>query len=91
MIISIIILYTIGLTSLFMNRRQIIIILLRIEFMYISLLLIICIYFSFFNILRIFVFLIRIVCEAGLGLSLLVLISFFYGNEIMNSLNLIKC
>lgn len=91
MIISIIILYVIGLLSLFVNRYQIIIILLRIEFIYMSLLLIICIYFSFFNILRIFVFLVSIVCEAGLGLRLLVLISFFYGNEIINSLNLIKC
>nr|QFU14534.1 NADH dehydrogenase subunit 4L [Dermacentor marginatus] len=88
---SIMILYVIGLLSLFVNRYQMMMILLSIEFMYMSLLLMMCIYFSFFNILSIFVFLVSIVCEAGLGLSLLVLMSFFYGNEMMNSLNLIKC
>nr|YP_010324960.1 NADH dehydrogenase subunit 4L [Dermacentor marginatus]UNO54180.1 NADH dehydrogenase subunit 4L [Dermacentor marginatus]UNO54193.1 NADH dehydrogenase subunit 4L [Dermacentor marginatus] len=91
MMISIMILYVIGLLSLFVNRYQMMMILLSIEFMYMSLLLMMCIYFSFFNILSIFVFLVSIVCEAGLGLSLLVLMSFFYGNEMMNSLNLIKC
>nr|YP_010324973.1 NADH dehydrogenase subunit 4L [Dermacentor niveus]UNO54206.1 NADH dehydrogenase subunit 4L [Dermacentor niveus] len=91
MMISIMILYVIGLLSLLVNRYQMMMILLSIEFMYMSLLLMMCIYFSFFNILSIFVFLVSIVCEAGLGLSLLVLMSFFYGNEMTNSLNLIKC
>lgn len=91
MIISIIILYIIGFASLFVNRFYMIIILLRIEFIYMSLLLIICIYFSFFNILTIFVFLVRIVCEAGLGIRLLVLIRYFFGNEIVKSIRLVKC
>nr|YP_009652705.1 NADH dehydrogenase subunit 4L [Dermacentor everestianus]QCF46402.1 NADH dehydrogenase subunit 4L [Dermacentor everestianus] len=91
MMISIVILFSVGMMSLFVNRQQMMMILLSIEFMYMSLLLMMCIYFSFFNILSIFVFLISIVCEAGLGLSLLVLMSFFYGNEMMKSLNLVKC
>nr|UZG91686.1 NADH dehydrogenase subunit 4L [Dermacentor reticulatus] len=91
MLTSIVILYVIGMTSLFMNRFHLMMVLLSIEFMYMSLLLMMCIYFSFFNILSIFVFLISIVCEAGLGLSLFMLMSYFYGNEMMNSLSLIKC
>lgn len=87
----IIILYFIGILALFINRYYLIMVLLRIEFIYISLLLILCIYFCLFNLLGIFTFLIRIVCEAGLGLRLLVIIRFFYGNEIISRINLIKC
>nr|YP_010231349.1 NADH dehydrogenase subunit 4L [Dermacentor auratus]QSV37418.1 NADH dehydrogenase subunit 4L [Dermacentor auratus] len=91
MLISISIMYLIGLLSFMINRHYMMMILLSIEFMYMSLLLLMCIYFSFFNILGIFVFLIVIVCEAALGMSLLVLMSFFYGNEMTKSMSLIKC
>lgn len=84
-------LYFIGILVLFINRYYLIIILLRIEFIYIRLLLILCLYFCLFNLLGIFVFLIRIVCEAGLALRLLVIIRFYYGNELIISINLIKC
>lgn len=84
-------LYLIGIFILFVNRYYLIIILLRVEFIYIRLLLMLCIYFCIFNILGIFTFLIRIVCEAGLGLRLLVIIRYFYGNEIMKITSLIKC
>lgn len=87
----VIILYLIGTSILFVNRYYLIIILLRVEFIYMSLLLLLCIYFCIFNILGIFAFLIRIVCEAGLGLRLLVIIRFYYGNEIMKIIRLIKC
>nr|QLD97125.1 NADH dehydrogenase subunit 4L [Dermacentor rhinocerinus]QLD97138.1 NADH dehydrogenase subunit 4L [Dermacentor rhinocerinus] len=83
--------YILGVSAFFMNRHYMMMILLSIEFMYMSLLLLMCIYFSFFNVLSIFVFLISIVCEAGLGMSLLVLMSFFYGNELTKSMSLIKC
>nr|YP_008999746.1 NADH dehydrogenase subunit 4L [Dermacentor nitens]AGH19703.1 NADH dehydrogenase subunit 4L [Dermacentor nitens] len=91
MMISIMILYMIGFASLFVNRFYMMMILLSIEFMYMSLLLMMCIYFSFFNILTIFVFLVSIVCEAGLGMSLLVLMSYFFGNEMVKSMSLVKC
>lgn len=87
----VIILYLIGTSILFVNRYYLIIILLRVEFIYMSLLLLLCIYFCIFNILGVFAFLIRIVCEAGLGLRLLVIIRFYYGNEIMKIIRLIKC
>nr|UYL27181.1 NADH dehydrogenase subunit 4L [Rhipicephalus sanguineus]WEI30825.1 NADH dehydrogenase subunit 4L [Rhipicephalus sanguineus] len=91
MVTLVIALYFIGMLMLFINRHFLMMILLSIEFMYMSLLLMLCIYFCFFNLLSIFVFLISIVCEAGLALSLLVMMSFFYGNELMMSMNLIKC
>nr|YP_010735465.1 NADH dehydrogenase subunit 4L [Rhipicephalus rutilus]WEI30799.1 NADH dehydrogenase subunit 4L [Rhipicephalus rutilus] len=84
-------LYFIGMLVLFINRYYLMMILLSIEFMYMSLLLMLCLYFCLFNLLGIFVFLISIVCEAGLALSLLVMMSFYYGNELMMSMNLIKC
>lgn len=87
----VIILYFIGILVLFTNRYYLMIILLRIEFIYISLLLMLCVYFCLFNLLGIFVFLIRIVCEAGLALRLLVIIRFYYGNELILRINLIKC
>nr|UXG58667.1 NADH dehydrogenase subunit 4L [Dermacentor albipictus] len=91
MMISIMILYMIGFVSFFVNRFYMMMILLSIEYMYMSLLLMMCIYFSFFNVLTIFVFLVSIVCEAGLGMSLLVLMSYFFGNEMIKSMSLIKC
>nr|UXG58628.1 NADH dehydrogenase subunit 4L [Dermacentor albipictus] len=91
MMISIMILYVIGFVSFFVNRFYMMMILLSIEYMYMSLLLMMCIYFSFFNVLTIYVFLVSIVCEAGLGMSLLVLMSYFFGNEMIKSMSLIKC
>nr|UXG58693.1 NADH dehydrogenase subunit 4L [Dermacentor albipictus] len=91
MMISIMILYMIGFMSFFVNRFYMMMILLSIEYMYMSLLLMMCVYFSFFNVLTIFVFLVSIVCEAGLGMSLLVLMSYFFGNEMVKSMSLIKC
>lgn len=87
----IITLYFIGIIVLFINRYYLMMILLRIEFIYMRLLLMLCVYFCLFNLLGIFVFLIRIVCEAGLALRLLVIIRFYYGNELIISINLIKC
>nr|UNO54154.1 NADH dehydrogenase subunit 4L [Dermacentor (Indocentor) sp.] len=91
MLMSISIMYFIGLYSFLINRYFMMMILLSIEFMYMSLLLLLCVYFSLFNILSVFIFLITIVCEAALGMSLLVMMSFFYGNEMMKSISLIKC
>nr|YP_010324999.1 NADH dehydrogenase subunit 4L [Rhipicephalus haemaphysaloides]UDU84732.1 NADH dehydrogenase subunit 4L [Rhipicephalus haemaphysaloides]UNO54453.1 NADH dehydrogenase subunit 4L [Rhipicephalus haemaphysaloides]UNO54466.1 NADH dehydrogenase subunit 4L [Rhipicephalus haemaphysaloides] len=91
MVTLIILLYLVGMMAFLINRYYLMMILLSIEFIYMSLLLMLCIYFCLFNLLGIFTFLISIVCEAGLGLSLLVMMSFFYGNELVSSMNLIKC
>nr|YP_008999759.1 NADH dehydrogenase subunit 4L [Rhipicephalus geigyi]AGH19764.1 NADH dehydrogenase subunit 4L [Rhipicephalus geigyi] len=91
MLFLVTVLYMIGIYVLFFNRYYLMMILLSIEFIYMSLLLMICVYFCMFNILGIFIFLISIVCEAGLALSLLVMMSFFYGNELVKMMSLIKC
>nr|YP_008999733.1 NADH dehydrogenase subunit 4L [Rhipicephalus australis]AGH19672.1 NADH dehydrogenase subunit 4L [Rhipicephalus australis] len=87
----VIMLYFMGIFVFFINRYYLMMILLSIEFIYMSLLLMLCIYFCMFNILGVFTFLISIVCEAGLGLSMLVMMSFYYGNEMMKMMTLIKC
>nr|YP_009917415.1 NADH dehydrogenase subunit 4L [Amblyomma ovale]QLF99614.1 NADH dehydrogenase subunit 4L [Amblyomma ovale] len=84
-------LYMIGLASLIFNRFHLIMILMSIEFMYMALIILMLMYFSFINLMNIFLFFITIVCEAALGLSLLVFFNYYYGNEMLNSLNLIKC
>nr|DAA34757.1 TPA_inf: NADH dehydrogenase subunit 4L [Amblyomma variegatum] len=91
MIIIALLLYFLGIISLILNRFHLIIILLRLEFLYISTIVLMFFYFSCTNFLNIFVFLARIVCEAALGLRLLVILNYFYGNEIINSFRLIKC
>lgn len=71
------IIYSLGILALVLNRYHIILLLISIEFIYLSLI-IMLFYNSFFlNIINIFLFLVRIVCEAALGLRLLVSISFF--------------
>nr|QNN85479.1 NADH dehydrogenase subunit 4L [Rhipicephalus microplus] len=87
----VIMLYLMGIFIFFINRYYLMMILLSIEFIYMSLLLMLCIFFCMFNILGVFTFLISIVCEAGLGLSMLVMMSFYYGNEMMKMMTLIKC
>nr|YP_010329437.1 NADH dehydrogenase subunit 4L [Haemaphysalis kitaokai]UNO53881.1 NADH dehydrogenase subunit 4L [Haemaphysalis kitaokai] len=83
--------YLMGILSLILNRYHMMMLLMSIEFLYLSLM-IMLFYNSFFlNIMNIFLFLVSIVCEAALGLSLLVMMSFFYGNEMVNSMNMIKC
>nr|WQF69076.1 NADH dehydrogenase subunit 4L [Amblyomma nodosum] len=84
-------LYSIGVVSLIFNRYHLMLILLSIEFMYMSMMILIMFVFLVVNMMNIFVFLTSIVCEASLGLSLLVFLNFYYGNEMMNSFNLIKC
>lgn len=59
--------------------------------MYLSLIVMFFYNSSVLRILNIFMFLTIIVCEAAIGLRLLVIIRFYYGNEITNSFNLIKC
>lgn len=83
--------YFIGIFSFILNRFHLILLLIRIEFMYLSLIVMFFYNSSVLRILNIFMFLTIIVCEAAIGLRLLVIIRFYYGNEITNSFNLIKC
>nr|YP_007475025.1 NADH dehydrogenase subunit 4L [Amblyomma cajennense]YP_009332020.1 NADH dehydrogenase subunit 4L [Amblyomma sculptum]AFU55274.1 NADH dehydrogenase subunit 4L [Amblyomma cajennense]APH07717.1 NADH dehydrogenase subunit 4L [Amblyomma sculptum]WEF75037.1 NADH dehydrogenase subunit 4L [Amblyomma sculptum] len=83
--------YLMGILALLINRFHLIMVLMSIEFMYMSLTVLMMILFSLLNVLNIFLFLVSLVCEAALGLSLLVLLNFYYGNEMLNAMNLIKC
>nr|YP_009370184.1 NADH dehydrogenase subunit 4L [Haemaphysalis concinna]ARO89822.1 NADH dehydrogenase subunit 4L [Haemaphysalis concinna] len=83
--------YFIGIFSFILNRFHLMLLLMSIEFMYLSLMVMFFYNSSVLSILNIFMFLTMIVCEAAIGLSLLVKISFYYGNEMTNSFNLIKC
>lgn len=83
--------YFIGIFSFILNRFHLILLLIRIEFIYLSLIVIFFYNSIIIRIINIFVFLTIIVCEASLGLRLLIIIRFYYGNELTRSFNLIKC
>nr|YP_010329424.1 NADH dehydrogenase subunit 4L [Haemaphysalis yeni]UNO53868.1 NADH dehydrogenase subunit 4L [Haemaphysalis yeni] len=83
--------YFIGIFSFILNRFHLMLLLMSIEFMYLSLMIMFFYNSCVLSILNIFMFLTMIVCEAAIGLSLLVMISFYYGNELTSSFNLIKC
>lgn len=83
--------YLIGVFSFILNRFHLMLLLIRIEFIYLSLIVIFFYNSIIIRIINVFVFLTAIVCEASIGLRLLVVIRFYYGNEFIRSLNLIKC
>lgn len=83
--------YLIGVLSFILNRFHLMLLLIRIEFIYLSLIVIFFYNSIIIRIINVFVFLTAIVCEASIGLRLLVVIRFYYGNEFIRSLNLIKC
>nr|QAU53931.1 NADH dehydrogenase subunit 4L [Haemaphysalis longicornis]UJT97488.1 NADH dehydrogenase subunit 4L [Haemaphysalis longicornis]UJT97501.1 NADH dehydrogenase subunit 4L [Haemaphysalis longicornis]UKG19631.1 NADH dehydrogenase subunit 4L [Haemaphysalis longicornis]UKG19709.1 NADH dehydrogenase subunit 4L [Haemaphysalis longicornis] len=83
--------YFIGIFSFILNRFHLMLLLMSIEFMYLSLMMMFFYNSMMLSIINVFVFLTAIVCEASIGLSLLVMISFYYGNEMTSSFNLIKC
>nr|YP_010324882.1 NADH dehydrogenase subunit 4L [Haemaphysalis sulcata]UNO53933.1 NADH dehydrogenase subunit 4L [Haemaphysalis sulcata] len=83
--------YFVGLFSFILNRFHLMLLLMSIEFLYLSMMIIFIYNSMMLTIINVFIFLTIIVCEAALGLSLLIVISFFYGNELTSSFNLIKC
>nr|QDF58662.1 NADH dehydrogenase subunit 4L [Haemaphysalis longicornis] len=83
--------YFVGIFSFILNRFHLMLLLMSIEFMYLSLMVMFFYNSMMLSIINVFVFLTAIVCEASIGLSLLVMISFYYGNEMTSSFNLIKC
>nr|BDP28858.1 NADH dehydrogenase subunit 4L [Ixodes angustus] len=83
--------YFVGLMTLLKNRFHMMTVLLSFEFMYLSLFLMMIFSVMMNSYLLILVYLIMIVAEASLGLSLLVIMSFFYGNDQIMSMNMLKC
>lgn len=83
--------FLIGIFRLAINRFHLLIILLRLELIIITLYFLLIIYLNLFNMelyFRIF-FLVFRVCEGVLGLSILVLIIRFNGNDYFQALNLL--
>nr|YP_010535515.1 NADH dehydrogenase subunit 4L [Ornithodoros compactus]AIZ58565.1 NADH dehydrogenase subunit 4L [Ornithodoros compactus]QLD97215.1 NADH dehydrogenase subunit 4L [Ornithodoros compactus]QLD97228.1 NADH dehydrogenase subunit 4L [Ornithodoros compactus]UYB78271.1 NADH dehydrogenase subunit 4L [Ornithodoros compactus] len=81
-----------GSFSLLMNRKHILLIMLSLEFMYLGVMVnvfIICGISKFFLVL--IIFMIVVVCEAGMGLSVLVLSVYFYGSDKIRMMNLLSC
>nr|YP_010324868.1 NADH dehydrogenase subunit 4L [Ixodes nuttallianus]UNO53789.1 NADH dehydrogenase subunit 4L [Ixodes nuttallianus] len=83
--------YLIGLMTFLKNRFHLMIMLLSFEFIYLSLFMMINLVVLIDTYLLILVYLMMIVAEAGLGLSLMVIMSFFYGNDKVSSLFMLKC
>lgn len=85
------IIYIVGLLVLLVNRRHVIIILLCFEYMYLGIFILIVFSLIFFTLTKVILYLIIIVCEARLGLGILVSINFYYGNDKLSSIILLKC
>nr|YP_009536355.1 NADH dehydrogenase subunit 4L [Ornithodoros parkeri]AYN50633.1 NADH dehydrogenase subunit 4L [Ornithodoros parkeri]AYN59520.1 NADH dehydrogenase subunit 4L [Ornithodoros turicata] len=84
--------YFFGLMSIFLNWSHILILFLCLEFMYLGILYNVVLLGGFKgDFLSMILFMILVVCEAGLGLSILVLGVYFYGNDKLNSVILMKC
>nr|YP_010535450.1 NADH dehydrogenase subunit 4L [Ixodes rubicundus]QLD97176.1 NADH dehydrogenase subunit 4L [Ixodes rubicundus]UYB78128.1 NADH dehydrogenase subunit 4L [Ixodes rubicundus] len=83
--------YLIGIITFLKNRYHVMTILLSFEFMNLSLFLFLLIFLMSNNYSLIVIYLIMIVVEASLGLSLLVMMSFFYGNDKIISMFMLKC
>lgn len=91
MVILIIILYIIGVFSFIYNRNHCLSILLRIEIIMLRSFNVIIIraYRDFFE--YVVYYLIFVVCEASLGLSILVLIRFYFGVDYLNAIFIRGC
>nr|YP_009480289.1 NADH dehydrogenase subunit 4L [Argas walkerae]AIZ58500.1 NADH dehydrogenase subunit 4L [Argas walkerae] len=81
-----------GLLSFLMNHKHLLMLLLCFEFMYLCVFILLIMVVGMTGmLLNVVIFLIVIVCEASLGLSLLVLSVFFYGSDKLNSVFMLKC
>nr|YP_009480302.1 NADH dehydrogenase subunit 4L [Reticulinasus faini]AIZ58552.1 NADH dehydrogenase subunit 4L [Reticulinasus faini] len=81
-----------GLLGMLLNWEHILIMLLCLEFMNLGILYCIFILMMMGNLsLNLILYMFFIVCEAGLGLSILVGSVYFYGNDKISSMILLKC
>nr|YP_009480276.1 NADH dehydrogenase subunit 4L [Navis striatus]AIZ58461.1 NADH dehydrogenase subunit 4L [Navis striatus]AIZ58474.1 NADH dehydrogenase subunit 4L [Navis striatus]AMX74128.1 NADH dehydrogenase subunit 4L [Navis striatus]QLD97033.1 NADH dehydrogenase subunit 4L [Navis striatus]QLD97046.1 NADH dehydrogenase subunit 4L [Navis striatus] len=84
--------FSFGLLSLLINHKHFLMLLLCFELMYLGifiLLLQMTVLLSFF--LNLILYLIIIVCEASLGVSILVASVYYYGNDKLGVFSLLKC
>nr|UYL27206.1 NADH dehydrogenase subunit 4L [Alectorobius amblus] len=81
-----------GLLSILFNRKHVLILLLCLEFMYLGILY--CVLMGNMMVemwLNMIMFMFLVVCEAGLGLSILVSGVYYYGNDKVSSVLVMKC
>nr|YP_009020706.1 NADH dehydrogenase subunit 4L [Ixodes pavlovskyi]AHM02281.1 NADH dehydrogenase subunit 4L [Ixodes pavlovskyi] len=83
--------YLVGLMSFLKNCFYLMMMLLSFEFMYLSMFMLINCMILMDTYLLTLVYLTLIVAEASLGLSLMVIMSFFYGNDQVSSMFMLKC
>nr|QAB05933.1 NADH dehydrogenase subunit 4L [Ixodes holocyclus] len=83
--------YMVGLLVLLVNRSNVMIILLCFEYMYLGIFMLMVFSLIFFTLTKVILYLIIIVCEASLGLGMLVSMNFYYGNDKLSSMILLKC
>nr|YP_011014767.1 NADH dehydrogenase subunit 4L [Ixodes crenulatus]WQB40578.1 NADH dehydrogenase subunit 4L [Ixodes crenulatus] len=83
--------FIVGMMTFMKNRFHMMTVLLSFEFMYLSLFMMMIFMVLINSYLLLVVYLIMIVAEASLGLSLLVIMNFFYGNDQVMSMNMLKC
>nr|AXS65887.1 NADH dehydrogenase subunit 4L [Bostrichoidea sp. 4 KM-2017] len=83
--------YFFGLISFVLKRKHLLLMFLSLEFIVIILYFGLCLYFNMFLYENFFlmIFLTFSVCESALGLSILVLMIRYYGNDYFNSFNLL--
>nr|NP_996548.1 NADH dehydrogenase subunit 4L [Ornithodoros porcinus]AIZ58630.1 NADH dehydrogenase subunit 4L [Ornithodoros porcinus]BAD12478.1 NADH dehydrogenase 4L [Ornithodoros porcinus] len=78
--------------SLLMNRKHVLLVMLGLEFMYLGVMINI---FFVCGVSKVFllliVFMVVVVCEAGMGLSILVLSVYFYGSDSISMISLLSC
>nr|YP_009480315.1 NADH dehydrogenase subunit 4L [Ornithodoros savignyi]AIZ58733.1 NADH dehydrogenase subunit 4L [Ornithodoros savignyi]AIZ58746.1 NADH dehydrogenase subunit 4L [Ornithodoros savignyi] len=78
--------------SMLMNRSHVLLMMLSLEMMYLGVMVeivVVCGMGDFF--LMLLVFMVMVVCEASLGLSILVLSVYFYGSDSFQVINLLGC
>lgn len=86
-------LFLFGVLVFVINRKHLLIMLLRLEFIVLRLFLFIYIYLNIYNFESFFriIFLTFCVCEGALGLSVLVSLIRTHGNDYFNSFSVLQC
>lgn len=86
-------LFFIGIISFVINRKHLLSILLRLEFIVLSLFIMLLLFLNFLNYELYFriLFLTFRVCEGALGVSILVSIIRTHGNDYFNSFSILQC
>nr|AIZ58435.1 NADH dehydrogenase subunit 4L [Argas africolumbae] len=92
MVIMSLVSFMFGFLSFLINHKHLLMLLLCFEFMYLCSFILLALVVGLSGMfLNVILYLIIVVCEASLGLSILVVAVFFYGNDSINSMSFLKC